>query len=257
MNRSKVLFAFSLTSALFGIVSAIYGAIAISALLISACLAFAYFFKKGYNNFNMYDLLIFTNNLVVNASNEKSTLKAIENSLDRRFAFYDDVSKAIREYRLSGNADKAFSFALKNPSELFREVFFVISDSLSNGLSIVEPMKELSAEIAAIEELQSKNVGNFTNTMSIVNLGSILFFPIFAGISYYIMGFSSNINRMVPISEAAFFSMVILYVMEIGIFNNIHGNVNRLSLIKVLSSIAVSALLFKASYLVALNGIRW
>jgi len=201
------------------------------------------------------DLSIFVSNMLLNYSEGKSTISIIKESLDQRFAFYKDMQKAIKVYMLTGDARKAFAWAGTYPV-LYREVFFALAGALESGASVLGPMKEIMGSIESANAIKSKSIGSMSNAMSIVGIGSVVFFPVFAGISYYIMGFSASINGAMPIGQAAYMFIIMFYIMEISLHNN-RGRLDKLSMSSIAASIALGSFLFKASYILALNGIRW
>ncbi|MEM0202264.1 MAG: hypothetical protein QXR73_03745 [Candidatus Micrarchaeaceae archaeon] len=203
------------------------------------------------------DLSIFVSNLMLNYSDGKSTITIIKESLDRRFLFYKDVQAAIRAYTMSGNAREAFAWAASYASPLYREVFFALAESLESGASIIGPIREIAKSISATEGLNARSIGSMANAMSIVNLGSVIFFPVFAGISYYIMGFSAGISGAAPLGQIAYMFIIVFYIAEISIYNNFNSAHMGFSAGSIAASIAIGSFLFKASYLFALNGIRW
>ncbi len=203
------------------------------------------------------DLSVFVGNLLANYSKGRSTLSIIKDSLDQGFGFYKKAIESIDTYRLSGNAKMAFAWAGSCSSALCREVFLAIAESLDTGTDIIGPMRELYKRISSSHDIQVRSLGGTANAMAIVGMGSVVFFPIFAGISYYIMGFSAGTGSHAAMGYAAYAFMVIFYIAEISIYNNFHKQFDKFSASSILANMAVGIFLFKASYLFALNGIRW
>ncbi|MGC8651959.1 MAG: hypothetical protein ACP5UH_01765 [Candidatus Micrarchaeia archaeon] len=203
------------------------------------------------------DLHVFVGNLIANYSPGRSTMSIIRSSLDPGLVFYNKVTDALHMYELSGNAQRAFAWADCCSSRLCKEVFFALSESLESGTIMLGPIKELYRNISSAQAIQLRSVGSATNALSIVSVGSVVFFPIFAGISYYIMGFSSGLSGNAAIGFAAYAFMIVFYVSEISVYNSLHGALDRGAISGILANIAVGTLLFRLSYMFALSGIRW
>jgi len=207
------------------------------------------------NRQSLGDLLIFTESILLNYSKGRSTAEIVRKSLNPKFSFYKSAIESLKRSRLSGSAMNAFSW-ISGKSQLCKEVFFAIIESIDAGTSIKEPIEELHSRIKEAHELSIKSLGSVANSYAISSIGSSVFFPIFAGISLYIIRFSAGIGGSLPMPEWAFSLAILLYVAEMGAYNAIGKRSGEIAL-SALSSLAIGTFLYKASYLFALYGLRW
>ncbi|MGC8687621.1 MAG: hypothetical protein ACP5RM_02890 [Candidatus Micrarchaeia archaeon] len=198
------------------------------------------------------DVLSFVNNMIANYSESSGLARCALKSLDKRMWFYEDMKKFLHEYMVSGSIPGKF------PKEgHYGELLTIISMGLDDGAGIREALLLLSKDMEAEQEIRSRYSGSAYNALFISSMGSVVFFPIFAGISYYIMGFPSGIASAHQIGIIEYSFIIMFFVLETLLYRAIHSRRILSSIPGIAFSMSLAGLLFKASYLLSVGALRW
>lgn len=169
-------------------------------------------------------VLRLVSNIIETNSPGRDTLSLLMDSASPSMPFYDSLVSAIRVYKLSGDAAASFSELAKSRSEYLRSATDIMLNGLDNGADILAPMSELKQRMEADLSIRERTAGSSSGASAIIRFGSILFLPVFAGISLDILGFASTVNSAVSaISSAGFTLILALFIAAANTANFSHG----------------------------------
>jgi hypothetical protein len=92
-----------------------------------------------------------------------------------------------------------------------------------------------------------KSLGSSLNANSIVMLGSVLFFPAFAGIGMQIAGFASASQGLAAVKAGALAAVFVFYIIQTNMVNFRYQRGDPMKLEKAALFSAIGILIFKAS----------
>jgi len=170
------------------------------------------------------ETLRLVNNIIGSHTPGRDTASLIIDAASPSMPFYDSLVSALRAYGLSGDSSSSFSALAGYPSVYLRTAVDIILNGLDNGADIAAPMRELKQRMEADLSVRERTAGSASGASAIIRFGSILFLPVFAGISLDILGFASTINSAVSaISPWGFTVILSLFIVAANTANFRHG----------------------------------
>ncbi|MDE1833028.1 MAG: hypothetical protein KGH58_01270 [Candidatus Micrarchaeota archaeon] len=159
------------------------------------------------------DALRLASNIVEYHTADIDIVSLLTESASPSMRFYDKLIDAIRAYRLSGDAQGAFSALLGSDSEYLRTVIWTVVNGLDNGSDILLQLKEQVQTMEADLSLRERAAGSAAGAAAIIRFGTMLFLPIFAGISMDILRFATILNSSVmSVSPDGFALIMSLFI---------------------------------------------
>ena len=208
---------------------------------------FIFLRKENKNRKINEDTYEFILNLIYWYKTKQSKQQLIIASLSKKFYFYNEMIYALKIYNKLGNAEAAFKNIVREKTFYFQQVVNLLIQSIDKGIDIYEPLNEIKRQFDIEKKYISKALASMHNSQSMMQLGSSIFFPIFAGISMNILKFTSQMNNIK--FDLQSFSM--LFVTYIAIINFINFRYKNSSITSKTENIMVftlfSILLFKVS----------
>ncbi len=208
---------------------------------------------KNKINENDYEFL---SNLIYRYNLNHNKLQLISSSLNKKFYFYNQIILSIKLYKKSLNAENSFSNLFESfGSFYFKQIINLIIQNLDENIdiyfSLIEVKKQLDKEI----KYMSKISGNLHSSISMIQLGSVIFFPIFAGISMNILEFTSKMNN-INFNFENFSILFVFYIIIINIINFRYKNEEKISKISnIFFFSSFSIILFKISSIIISHSI--
>ncbi len=209
-------------AALFCTAFTLMGTVPVAAALLAACMAcFAVAAKARGTRASAVegDALQFIGNVLENYSDSVNTLTLLEKSLNSRFAFCKDMQCAIRTYALSSNARQAFSALLRYDSYALRGTASAVISRLDEGTELRMRLAEVRKHAVQRSIKELKSMGALGSALSITQIGSVLFFPVFAGISLNIMQFTAGMQGAGHPSVPALIAVFAFYIAYLNVLN--------------------------------------
>ena len=246
--RNKALTAICTASASLSIAAALASSAYIAIMLALLSLAAFYMLHKrsgGDDNRRDNDVLQFVSNLIDNYSNSINTARLLGISLSKDFWFYKEMKDSVSKYSIDGSAEASFSKLLGSDSMALRHIASIIAQRLDSGAEILDPLKEIRRRIILDSRYKLRSLGSVLNSNSVVGLGSMLFFPAFAGISLQIIRFtniSQGISAANPLPLIAIFAF---YMVYINTLNFRYSSNDELRIEKSALSSSIAMLVFK------------
>ena len=192
----------------------------------------------------------FVGNLIDNYDGHADTISLIRASLSPGFLFYRSMDEAISKYLAQGNAELSFSKLLKSDSTSLSETASSIVRRLDDGAEIIGPLKEIRKRANAENRRQLKNLGSALNADSVVRLGSMVFFPAFAGISMRIAVFAGSSQGFAALKAGALSLIFAFYIIHTNVMNFGYSR-STMKAEKAALSAALGMTIFQASYLLS------
>ncbi|MDE1810645.1 MAG: hypothetical protein KGH66_01210 [Candidatus Micrarchaeota archaeon] len=166
------------------------------------------------------ELLRLVTNVVELYTKGRDTISLLMDSTSPNMSFYEGLVGAIKEYKLSGDSANAFFTISGSQSEYLKAAIGIIVNSLDNGANLYEPMKELRQRMEAELSVREKILGSVSGASAVIRFGSVLFLPIFSGISLDILGFAATVNSSVSaISPMGFILVLSLFMLASNSIN--------------------------------------
>ena len=150
-------------------------------------------------------------------------LKLLEQSLNKKFIFSKDFSEAIKYYKLSGSIDR-FNKINTHNSFILKRLIEDLTASFSKNLSIQKRLNILREDYKRTDNYNkiASSIVSSSKKMSLI--GELLFLPLFAGISYDILKFTSfGGTREIYILPI----LMILYFLISSWIENLHSNLSN------------------------------
>jgi|GEM_PF-2813466 len=208
---------------------------------------------------------------------DHSTMELIENMLSRPnvsislseriiesippdSAFSEEMKNAIAVYRYSGSTAALKAVAAKYNSEPLKEAVYAMAHSLESGAPVAEMLSEIKFQF---EEEKSKalGTGKLRGMDSIVNIGVLVFFPMFAGISVNIINITSSISSMSLSNVSVLVAVIGFYVASAAATLSKYGpGIERSVKLKASNSsfmIMLALLVFRSSMVLGRVMLRW
>lgn len=197
------------------------------------------------------EAIAFVRNILENCKRDKATPSIIRTSISSDWRIYKEIKRATDLFKLTGQS--GFSVALKNyNSELLSEAASIIDYSLEHGTGMYKPMLDIEKRFETLEELKTRNRALFNSSMSMVKLGTILFLPIFGGISIDILHVVSQASR--PAAMNSILAMFLFYIVTANFINvRYSGLTNTLKLTHFSLYNAVAILVLRFASMFALS----
>ena len=233
--------------------------IALLALSVAVISTLSYLRSHKGNGKAALDAAQFISNLSMNSRYQKSTLAVLKKSANPVFVFYPELSRAIDTYRYSSSTKCISDVASRYNVGALSEALGIIVDSLENGSDVHLPITELKQKTYTIGGKKLSNA-KMQSMGSIVKLGAMIFFPLFAGISLEITRITSVIGGSAEINTAALSIILMLYI---ALVNNsiVKYSVSKGSALSIASysslQIAAALLIFRLSSAVGSMLLRW
>ena len=166
----------------------------------------------------------FVGNLIENHDGHADTISLIHASLSPSFSFYRIMNEAISRYSAQGSAELSFSKLLKSDSAALSETVSAIVRRLDDGAEMIDPLKEIRRHINSENRHKMKNLGSVLNADSVVRLGSMMFFPVFAGISMRIAVFAGSSQGFAALKAGALSLIFAFYIINTNAANFGYSN---------------------------------
>ena len=171
------------------------------------------------------EALRLASNMVEYHATDMDMVSLLIESASPSMRFYDQLMDAIRVYRLSGDAQAAFSALLESDSEYLRTVVGAVVNGLDNGSDTLLQLKEQVQAMEADLSLRERAAGSASGASAIIRFGTMLFLPIFAGISMDILRFAATLNSSIlSVSPAGFALIMSLFIAVSNTINFRHAS---------------------------------
>lgn len=208
--------------AILGIASALANLVPMAAISVLACAACLLALERlrgpGPAKIDG-DALRFVNNILSNYSCSASTVSIVQKSLNSEFSFYKAMKRAIAEYHLSSDAPRAFSRLASTRSYILSAATAAIVDRLEYGTALKAPLAELKRHALRRKRNTTQGVVASAGALSIARLGSMLFFPLFAGISINILLLTSEMQGVSAQGVSALVLVFAFYILYTNFLN--------------------------------------
>lgn len=195
MKKDKVQLYTSIASFMIMLALLYYGRLYMSAVFLAAgVIGFGMHLKAENSKKKSIDrdALIFAERFL--KCGTKPVIERISASIQPNFAFYHDMEDAVEHYVFSGDVDRAFSNLIGSGSRCLSEVAATIVKMLETGADHSSELERIVERQRHIKELRMRNLGLMANSASITELGSMVFFPAFAGVCRNILMLTSSGN---------------------------------------------------------------
>jgi hypothetical protein len=192
----------------------------------------------------------FVGNLIENYDAHADTISQIRASLSPSFWFYPEMSSAISRYIAQGHARLSFSKLLGSKSISLREATSAMVRRLDDGAEIIDSLKETKRHANTENRQRMKNLGSVLNADSVVRLGSMVFFPVFAGISMRIALFAGSSQGFAALRIGALSAIFAFYIIHTNL-TNFSYSITSMKTEKAALSAALGVAAFKISYLLS------
>lgn len=135
---------------------------------------------------------MFMKNLISNYLPKKSIIGIMQQSLDKEWQIGRVFQSAINSYALSGNARRSFECMKLFDSYELKKLVGILVIGLDTGADIWMPLVELDKLSEQTKDKSAVGMAYMKNTSSLIKIGTVLFLPVFAGISVSILGISQG-----------------------------------------------------------------
>ena len=165
------------------------------------------------------DSMQFVGNFIENYTDSISTTKLVDLSLSQGFWFCNDMKDAMAMYKMCGDAEYSFSKLLCCDSAAMRETASIISQRLDNGIECLALMKEIKKRTAMENRHSMRALAGSISSNSVIRLGSMLFFPVFAGISMQIADFTEASQGVAALNAGALLLIFPFFIIIMNLTN--------------------------------------
>lgn len=141
----------------------------------------------------------------------KPFAKRVLDSANGSYTFSKKISDSLEYYYRSSSA-KRFMALMQYRSECLSETVLLIIDALENGSDVDSRLVKLLGKHEYLGELRMRHVGSLENSISLVQVGNMAFFPAFAGICKNISGITMSSGFSMP-----FTVLILAYVAIVSI----------------------------------------
>lgn len=218
-------------------------------IAVFACLAAAFAVsrnRRGKRKINE-DAYEFLSNLIYWYKIKQGRQQMIEASLSSKFFFYNDMKKAMRIYKNCGSAESAFRHVNKEGSFYLRQALNLLAQCIDSGINVYGALNEIKKQFD-IEKKYAENMHRETqSSVSMMQIGSSVFFPVFSGVSMDILKFTSQMNG-IKFSFWSFSALFMAYIAAIAFINFRYKDGSAFSKAEGIMVLTLfSIILFKAS----------
>lgn len=222
MNNLLLIFINALFIA--GLVLSFYNIVYYSAITCIAAALFFLYIKKEMQKYSRVekDALSFLEGVAKN-SGIKPFSKRVLKSLKENYIFYKEVKEIVEKHLYSSYAGCEIA-EIPYQSNCLTETLWVVTETLNKGVPSNEAIPKLLDKYRYLNELKMKHVGNITNSDAVLKSGTMIFFPIFAGIGKNIIGL--NIVSGVSSNLSAFSMLIMAYLFVINLAISAHQKLN-------------------------------
>ncbi len=161
--------------------------------------------------------------MIINYRRCKNPIELVSISIKREWRIYERVNTAIDEYKASASLD-VFDRLLKDGSRKIRLIAILISRSVRDNGNFYEDLSGLAELFSKQNRYKMKSYGVVKNGSAVVNMGTMLFFPLFAGIGLNIINFAGL--KLGIVYSSAVSSAVILYLLFASLINSRYSRDN-------------------------------
>jgi hypothetical protein len=193
------------------------------------------------------DAMQMAGNLIDNYSDSADTLMILRRSLSPGFAFCAEMNRAISAYAMQGDARVSFSKLLSSNSSTLREISSAVVQRLDSGAEMLAPLKDIKRRASQENEYRMKSLGSSLNANSVVMLGSVLFFPAFAGIGMQISSFAGASQGFAAVKAGALAAVFVFYIIQSNLANSKYQRGDPVRYEKFALFSAIGILVFKTS----------
>ena len=196
---------------------------------------------------------MFIKNLISNYLPQKSVFGIIERSMNNEWQISSMLRKPLCTYAFSGNAMQSFDGINLHGSELLKKVVAILMLGLDTGADILMPLYELDRLNEQASEKGAIGMAYIKNTTSLINIGTIFFLPVFAGISISILGISQgtggNFAVALPISLILGAYLIMINYIQ---YDHAYGNLHAAKIANASFASAAAMLIMKLTSMLAL-----
>ncbi len=198
----------------------------------------------------------FLSNLIYKYKLNPNKLNLISNTLNKKFYFYKEFLYSLKLYKKSINAEKSFLNLFKSTNSFyFTQIINLIIQSLDENINIYFSLIEVQKQFNNERKFKSEISGNLNSSLSMIQLGSVIFFPIFAGISMNILEFASKMNN-IHLNFENFSVLFVFYIIIINIINfKYKKEILLIKINNILFFSSFSLILFKISSIMVSHSI--
>jgi hypothetical protein len=193
------------------------------------------------------DSIRLAGNLIDNYTDSTDTITLLRQSLSPSFVFCAEMDRAISTYSMQGDARLSFSVLLSSDSVVLREISSAVVQRLDNGTDMLAPLKDIKRRASTESKYLMKSLGSSLNADSVVMLGSVLFFPAFAGIGMQIAGFAGASQGFSEFKAGALAAVFVFYIIQTNLVNFRYRRDDPMKLEKAALFSAIGVLIFKFS----------
>lgn len=186
-------------------------------------------------------------NLIDNYTDGCDTIGLLQRSLSPGFVFCPEMNRAISAYAVQGDARLSFSALLASDSGVLRELSSAVVQRLDGGADMLGPLRDIRRRASSENRYRLKSLGSSLNANSVVMLGSVLFFPAFAGIGLQIARFAGASQGFAAVKAGALAAVFAFYIVQTNLINFRYLRGDSMRLEKSALSAAIGILVFKVS----------
>lgn len=160
-------------------------------IFISNILVYAY--MKHSSSKTTYQIdkesMLIIDSMLTNYSEFKSTIEILSLSINRNWLVCGSINKGLDVYQMSGDIS-SFDVVNRSNSKRFGMVILLIKKCIVSRACLYPDLINLKEIFLKEDTYNLKNYGLVKNGLLIVNLGTLIFFPVFAGIGFNVIKFA-------------------------------------------------------------------
>jgi hypothetical protein len=152
---------------------------------------FLIFRGKGRDEISMERDVAELLNGALSCDSHSPTIEMIRSANKERYPFYADLKNAVDFYRISGSTS-SFSDLERYGSRPLSKLSGIVSYGLENSQDVRPSLSRLRDKLERSGRSKSRLFAQIKSARSVSQLGSVIFFPMFAGVSVNIMAFAAG-----------------------------------------------------------------
>lgn len=231
-----------------GLALSFYNIVYYSAITCIAAALFFLYVRKEIQKYSKVeeDALSFLEGIAKN-SNIKPFSKRVLKSLKENYIFHKEVGAIVEKYLYSPYASCDIA-KIPYKSNCLTETMWVITETLNKGIPSDKTISKLLDKYRYSNELRMKHVGNIANSDAVLKSGSMVFFPIFAGIGKNIIGL--NIVSGASSDLFPFSILIMVYLFVINLATNIYQKSNtKLKISNAIMQACIGIFVFNIAFI--------
>ena len=235
--------------AVLAIVSSLFGKFILSAAFLAIVAALFVAARKLGNSAKAVDNQLIR--LLDDAFSKDSgipIIRCIRDSNKKEYIFHDALESAIRAHALSGDTSR-FAALGRYQSRHLERFALMLSHSLEHARDISKELSEFRAELVEDERQRRRLRAQIDGAAAISHLGTMLFFPLFAGVSIQIMRFASSYSVF---RFSSVFPVLAFYIVAANLIGFEYSDRDSISVVSdAAASAAAAFFVFSATNIVA------